>query len=716
KTAVLVERFARAVLEDGLEVGRILAITFTEKAATELRERIRARLRMGADDAAAGAIERAWISTIHGFCARVLRMHALDAGLDPGFTVLDERDGKRLRERAFADALAALARESDGAGLVAAYGPRDLRRAILAAHEALRSRGQEHPRLPELESGPEGEALAARVSLASAELRAAAMAAGAELNALPEPGSQVQAAIASLEGAAAPLLLGAELPWPGDLDELTLPLGNAKALQSPACERYRAALAELRALVADAYASTARAVLDRLLAAYGERYKELKRAASGLDFEDLELLALRVLRSDAIGSGYRERFRRVMVDELQDTNRLQLELIDLVSSGCLFMVGDAQQSIYGFRHADVELFQERGRVLERAGARASLTTNFRARPEILTVLNGAFERELGGRFRRLAPGREDRPPAAPRAGPLVELLVVDRDALTAATGPGPGPDPDPEADYDDGACAWRVAEARALAARVAALLQADAVRAGDVVVLTRAGTDLGLYERALGDAGVPTYVIGGRGFWRQPQVIQLVCYLRALANPLDGEARHTVLLSPLCGLSLDGLVLLEAGRREQLTPADRERLLRFESWFQAQRAGAARLGAEELLDRALAASGFQAAIVALRDGRRRLANVRKLLRLAQEWEAAHGSDLRGLLDAIGTPTADDARESEAPVHGESLDAVRLMTIHRAKGLEFPVVCVADLGRAPAGGGGGGSSGVILLSRDGTRLG
>ena len=138
-----------------------------------------------------------------------------------------------------------------------------------------------------------------------------------------------------------------------------------------------------RAGVIDEHAVSARDALDQLLRGYDERYTELKRERSGLDFEDLELLAREVLRRRDVGRQYRERFARVMIDEMQDTNRVQLELIDLVAGVDLFMVGDAQQSIYGFRYADVELFEERGRKLEEIGARASLQTNFRSRAEIL---------------------------------------------------------------------------------------------------------------------------------------------------------------------------------------------------------------------------------------------------------------------------------------------------------------------------------------------
>ena len=228
----------------------------------------------------------------------------------------------------------------------------------------------------------------------------------------------------------------------------------------------------------------------------------------------------------------------------------------------------------------------------------------------------------------------------------------------------------------------------------------------------RAMTDMRVYERALEQRGLPTYVIGGRGYWSHPQVVDLVSYLRALANPRDEEALYGVLASPLVGVSLDALVVLAAAGRATGATRGGCCASRAGSWPASTRptgpgwrrsrrgsrpsgARARRCGIEELIDSALVASGYDLAMLAMPGGRRRLANVRKLMRLAREHEDAHGPDLHGFLSRRrprGRRSA-ESRESEAPVEGEGLDAIRLMTIHRAKGLEFQMVVVADLGRA-----------------------
>jgi ATP-dependent helicase/nuclease subunit A len=709
KTSVLVERFARGVLEDGLDPTAILTITFTEKAAAEMRERIRGRLlELGAPDAAR-ATEAAFISTIHGFCARVLRTHALAVGIDPAFVVLDELDAARLADGAFEAALIHVADDAPGAlELIAGYGRFELRGAIESVHDQLRSRGERPPRLPPLPPAPDLGPLRDRVE-------SAAGLALAELREVDEPSFRVLQAIDGL-GRVSSI---AEEPWPGDLAALRLPGGNGAALSTEACAAYSEALAELRSASAHRWAERAYPLLERLLAEFTTRYERAKHEHGGLDFEDLELLCRDLLRDNAeLRDRYRERFERVMVDELQDTNAVQLELVDMVASANLFTVGDAQQSIYGFRHADVELFEARGDAMAERGERLTLTTNFRSRPEILAVINRVFEHELGDSFRELVPGRPEPPGREPR----VELLVADREADWTAEGL---------------AAPWRLAEARALAGRVAELL-GDGTAASDVVVLTRATTDLRAYERALEERGVPTYLIGGRGYWSHPQVVDLLAYLRVLANPRDEEALYTLLASPLVGASTDALVLLAAAGREsgrdpwwvlrepedrldEIDAADRERMVSFAEWAAAERLQAAREGVEGLIERVVEHTGYDLRVLALPGGQRRLANVRKLMRLGRQHATAHGPGLRSFLDLVvlrESAWIADPDQSEAPVESEGLDAVRLMTIHRAKGLEFPVVCVADLGRAPRWSaplirvGGGGRVG-LRLARPGT---
>jgi ATP-dependent helicase/nuclease subunit A len=636
KTSVLVERFVRAVREDGVAPGRILAITFTERAAGELRERVRARLLGLGERQAARDTEAAFVGTFHGFCARLLRAQPLAAGVDPDFAVLEEGLAGRLRKRAFEQAVRSWLSEDrdEAADVLAAYGVDRVGTMLEQVYLELRSRGEHLPRLP----------------------------------------------VAALDG---------------DASEEQLEAAGVCAL------------------------------LGELLERFGLAYEQLKQGRSALDFDDLELLAQRLLlEREAVRAAWAERFELLMVDEFQDTNPRQLAILRALDRENLFTVGDELQSIYGFRHADVSLFRARRDQLQERGGSLPLTYNFRSRAELLDVVNAVFAERFPS-MPELMAGRADA--SEPEPHPAVELLLTDadgweqREALSERVAMGLPP-----------AQAWRQAEARLLAQRVAQLVQSGRATAGEIVVLLRASGDLEVFERALQLAGLRTLAAVG-AFWGHQQIGDLVAYLRALANPLDEEALYGVLASPLGGCSRDCLALLarssqmsrdgvwETAKRAvepptaraalpapaaaglsgdaeealaRIAPADRAALSAVVGLLERERAGASRRTIAGLIERAIDASGYRAHVLGLDWGERRLANVHKLLRLAREFEASEGRDVRGFLDHVEY-LQDAARiEPDAPVEGAEPDAVRLMTVHAAKGLEFPVVCVADLGRQP----------------------
>jgi ATP-dependent helicase/nuclease subunit A len=683
KTSVLVERFVASVVHDGLRADQVLAITFTDKAAGELRARVRGRLLELGHREAAREAEGAWITTFHGFCARILRAHAVAAGLDPGFAVLDPADDRAARREAFDAALADFlaAPRADALDLAAGYTVDRLERMVLAAHDELRSRGQTRPALP--------PAHPADLDAAREELDRACAAFAAELVGAGA-GAAVDAAREALEVCRAALEAGAILHPKGAKVART-----ANALRTPTADAYRAACEAHAAALADRLAVPALALVDELLGRYADAYAAAKRARGGVDFDDLELLARDLLAGEpGIAAGYRERFERIMVDEFQDTNALQLELLELVARENACTVGDELQAIYAFRHADVEVFRARRARLEAAGRTATLVTNFRSRPEILQTLNEAFG-PLHEHWVDLRPGRED-PPAAE---PVVELLITDADAWN-------GDSPGALSLGLPAASAVKQAEARLVAQRVAALVHEEGVAPRDVVVLLRASAEMGLYERALELAGLPTLAAVGSGWWGRQQIRDLCHLLAALANPRDEEALLGLLASPMVGLSSDALALLALGAREgamtiweaahdqavALSPEDARRLKAFRAWFAGERERAPRLGLDEVLQRALRRTRYDLHMLALPRGARRLANVHKLLRMAAAYEERRGRDVRGFIDMATAELEAEAREPDAPVDLGGLDAVRLMTIHAAKGLEFPNVVVAELGR------------------------
>jgi ATP-dependent helicase/nuclease subunit A len=656
KTAVLVERFARAVCDRGLDIDSILVITYTRRAAGELRSRIRAEL--GARDRhdLARELDAAWISTIHGFCLRLLRAYPFAAGLDPRFRELDDAQAAVIRSEAFDRALAGFCSDGDPRRLqlLATYGAAGLRRMLTGVYETLRSAGREL----ELGVGTRRE-LAERVE----ELREAATCLS------DETAAQL---LALLERDSRPDRL------------LDLSGFRIRADRAVAYEEARRAV-EQAAL--DEAASRDRELLQELLERFAEAYADEKARESVLDFEDLQLLARDLLRdNESIRAREAGRFRSIMVDEFQDTNRLQCELIDLLAreDAELFFVGDEFQSIYGFRHADVRVFRERR---ARAQQLLPLTLNYRSRPEVLAAVNELFGSHFGDEFQPLAAAAEFPDPVF---GHPVELLVTDK------------------ASYRESGVHWRRAEARAIATRVRELVDTGAATAGEIVVLFAAGTDAELYEQELRRADMPTYRATGKGYFGQQQVVDLLAYLRLLQNRYDDRALLTVLASPFVGVSNDALALLRrvaskrplySGMERALPPglSDRdERLFRaFRQRYERLAAALPRLSLERLCERVVSEHDYDLAVLAQWDGKRRYANMRKLARLARSYEELRGPDVEGFVRFVADQEALGARELEAVAEEEGADAVRLLTIHAAKGLEFKIVIVADAGRDKA---------------------
>ena len=666
KTAVLVERFARAVCDRGLDVDSILVITYTEKAAGELRTRIRARLvELGRADLAR-ELDGAWISTIHGLCHRLLRAHPFAAGVDPHFRVLDDSQARVLQGEAFAAALEELCSggEPERTALLSTYGASSLRRMLTGVYETLRAAGREL-RLELVEAAP----LAGLVE----ELRVAARCLADDADASEGQRAAAARAVRLLDRrASAELLL--------DLSDL-----RARGERAATYEEARRAV-EQAAL--DELAVRDRDLLQELLDGFARQYAAAKERESALDFEDLQLGARDLLRGhEDVRRGEAWRFRALMVDEFQDTNRLQCDLIDLLAEGGaedVFFVGDEFQSIYGFRHADVHVFRERR---AQAATLHSLSRNYRSRAEVLAAVNHLFGGDFGEEFQPLAASGEFPDPVF---GTPVELLVTDK-ASYAGTG-----------------VHWRRAEAMAVARRVQELVDRGEASPGEIVLLFAAGTDAEWFEEELRRLGLPTYRATGRGYFGQQQVVDLLAYLRLLHNRYDDEALVTVLASPLVGVSNDALVLIRraATRRPlfagieknlpgELAARDAQLCRAFLQRYERLAAASSWLSLERLCEQILAEHDYDLAVLAQWDGRRRYANLRKLARLTRSYEELRGPDLEGFVRFVREQEAVGAKELEAAAEEEGADAVRLLTIHAAKGLEFKVVVVADAGRERA---------------------
>ena len=749
KTRVLVERYVRLISTDSIPTDAVLAITFTEKAAREMRERVRDtvedRARQTHDDLwqhLRAAVESARIGTIHSFCADLLRAHPGETGLDPCFRILDEvESGIMLADsvdealREIADAQSAI--HNLQSAILNEFGPPELRTTLA---EMLRGGGEVRAALELLPA--DADSLRARwrddlrlaQDSALAELVGSAdwrTASGTILGLAPvapaadKLGIQVIATADWLTALAPGVMpdftlineiklnVGSKKLWPSESN-----LANAKSDLAVLRDSYRAASDLLSfvpvAEIEDRAAETAIALRD-LYDLARARYADTKARADALDFDDLEAMARDLLiRHPLVRRRWRAELQAIMVDEFQDTNATQRAIIYALagleppaadgSPAELFVVGDGKQSIYRFRGADVSVFQQVERdIVERwAGQRIRLDTSFRSHPSLIDWIN-----RVGAQvFARSAPLQiyeipfEPLRPSRPASShPIsVELHVAD----------GAG-----------SADERRAAEADVLARRLVRIVEGSPhpiiydrkekcwrhPTYGDIAMLFRASSAFEPFEAALRAQGVPFLTTAGRGYYGRNEVQDLIHLLRVIDDPNDDLALVGVLRSPLFALddaTIIGLRLesrptegigkgffgegqaLSAEETTSFPPVPLTFARQVLAELQAMRGQATVV---ELLRAALERTGYLATVSGLDDGERRRVNVEKLVAAAR-LSGARG--LRAFREYLDHLLRTETREGEAPLEGHG--SVRLMTIHRSKGLEFPLVALPDLGR------------------------
>lgn len=724
KTRVLTWLYTDAHLEHGIPLEALLAITFTDKAAGELRHRIGTEL---AKASLTGVVDLqdAWIGTFHGICMRILREFAHRCGLDPAFGVIEELQALELQAEAWDQAVKGLLDEhgGDAASLIAQLGDRTLRAAIIDWWTARRSSGEVHPELPTPQTGADAvvDAAAQLTRVTERYVDAIEEVQAQRSNPLKSLVDRLEIASDVLELAERVRVAAtARTLEPVLVAELSTGLEACKPRKgSPVPpEEHDALIAARDAVVrrlAEHIAGPRVALLADLVRRFSYAYQDAKRANELLDFDDLELEALQLLREDDdVRVRLTDRFERILVDEFQDTNPRQAELVDLLAGGPMWIpvggdgrpavtvVGDPRQAIYGFRHADVALIGEAAERIADEGA-LRLSTNYRSDAEVLTAIDEAFA--------KLDPDHEPvrahrGPDRLPSGEARVELLVTKEE-------PGGKDAPLPSwADVDLGPSVGEksgasLAEARLIAARIQELRTAEPDTS--ITVLGRARSVLAPIAESLADLGIPALIDGAEGFWERLEVIDVLSWLRLVRNPADDAALVAVCASPLVGLSTDGVALLgmldaerrHGGRLEALRAAvaagsafgadDARRLTGALALLDRQRRPGRAADPAGLIDELLLATAYDEHLLGLLGGDRRAANVVRLRRLASEI-AAKGGDLTDVVERADKEVGHELRAPEASVAGSG--AVTLMTVHQSKGLEFDTVIVAGLGSRP----------------------
>jgi ATP-dependent exoDNAse (exonuclease V) beta subunit len=658
KTTVLVEYFERLV-RAGVDPLRILAITFTEKAAGNMRKKLAERFQ--ADLGMRAKMERAWVSTVHGFCSRLLKENAVFAGVDPEFTVADANKSKRLQVESMSAAMDGLLEEHPAAmkALVRGLSSYDFDHAVLDAHDAMRGAGLRVEQLSEM-------AAPAATSVRDVEETLEALRDQPLTSWSYSQKEELRKAIAGVER-----MLAADGPRAAleAMGEISYSLTKCKRgtgayiLLKDLKDRQ---IKEARySLITELYATERRTLLD-IVARFDRLYRERKRQAGLLDFADLEEYAVRLLEDHTDARArVRAQFDHILMDEFQDTNGQQARLMALVRpEDRFYAVGDINQSIFGFRHAEPEGFDRYQKDIAERGRRlVELTDNFRSRAQVLSAVETLM---LG------ANGIVKRPLVARRVFEQTRDVCVE--ILNAI-------------DLD--------VEARWVARRVA-VLAAERFEFRQMAVLVRNTEVIAAFTQAFEEARIPYVVNLGKGFYETAEVKDLTQLLRVVANPRDEVSLAAVLRSPLVGVSDESLLALKAmgdnlgaslmrlgaENSASFDAADYEMLGSFRDQVREWRVKREYVAFDRVLAAAMDRSGY-----ALEMGARGRANIDKFL--AQARLASGKMGLDDFVEELALLRESNPREQDAPPD-DSSDAVNVMTMHASKGLEFPVVFLAAL--------------------------
>lgn len=670
---------------------QVLAITFTKDAAAEIRERVRgALIEEGMDDIAL-QVDDAWISTIHGMCSRILRAHALELGLDPEFSVLDESVSGPLMDRAVDAVIArergglrelqewyALTGELDPSGFEAGTSAKRLVRTLLERASASRH-GFDDMHLIRGSVDFSGLMDAYRQCLgASAK---AAETARIALDALEAYGCGPQT-----RGDLAACMLACGMPRPSK----AFPKEQVALLKAEAADAF-----------INAYLALGGSALDELLAlarAVGDEYAALKAERSALDNNDLLRLTYEALRDHPrIRDAYAGKFAMVMIDEFQDTDQQQVDLINFLTGEggrALCTVGDAQQSIYRFRGAEVEVFRRAQRRIEQGAAAGSegsvvkLVKNFRSHAEVLEYVARVFDDGQGG----IMPSFLNLLPHDGRADGLRVAGASRRQALLVAGGTTEE---------------RTAAKAEAIAKRFRALADAGQP-AGDMVLLLGGMTRAGVYADAIRAQGLDCVISGGSVFASTEEAKTIRALVHMLGNLADtAQGLAPVLASPLFALGVQEFLALATAWDAQ-TGETRRRNIELGILFDDDAPGFGDLPllarARTVLRRALSRLGKDPLASIVRDvvnesgwmvrlaergaeGRAQAANVLKAIDAVAEAEAELGNAPRQV--ALAYDRFLTGKQAPGALNEEGGNAVRIMTVHASKGLEFPVVAVSE---------------------------
>lgn len=733
KTTVLVERVMQLV-EEGANIDEMLIVTFTRAASSDMREKFRKRFReiagMGVPHAQEQLerLENASISTLHSFCTDVLRNHFEAAGVDPMFRIIDDAEDKQLTERALDEALenAYLTGGEAIDKLDFARGPMRVRSLIMDMHSFLKERPNPEAWFENALSLMDGdgeiwtkaledavrEKLSGALALNDYAIHLAAQPEGpnhyvpaleadAEIirNIMNAPYRRMHTLISDFKQTTA---RSAKRVKAEDKTENMIYLADTMTGVRKKVKTQVESAKKIVVLNADLSMEDIRQNKEIVIKLYeiardlNDRLRVYKEKRCALTFNDLEHYTLRALSDPRVSESIKNRFSHVFVDEYQDTSDVQEAIVSKISrENNRFMVGDVKQSIYRFRQAEPKLFLEKYENYRLGGENELivLKQNFRSRACVIDFVNHIFKRVMHGGASEIVydedamlyqgrefEGEDDK----------VEVHIVDKSST----------EEEDEDDGDVGELSDAEREGYVIARRIHELRRENpSLKYRDICILTRVRVNaLSLIASVLSENGIPAYADASESYFDALEVMEIMSVLHLIVNRRRDIDLISVLRSPIVGLSTSDLAKIRARSKSgsffDAAMENREENALLDTFFKkldTWRILSRSMPAARLIRKIAAETGFYAYVGALPGGQQRQANIDMLCSRAQNYENTVGGSLPEFLEYAVLMRARGDGES-AHILSENDDVVRLMTSHKSKGLEFPVVFVSLLGR------------------------
>lgn len=700
KTKVLTERFVHILehgnLEDGKEVESIVAITFTKKATQEMVDRIRKEIRKKISKGPKWKryyrdMEKANISTIHSFCARILRENPIEAKVDPLFEVIEDFISTRLLKETIKEILSKKIEEDDDVYTVVKAFKKNsvdfLVNDFYQVYNKIRTIGTP---LIEVKENTLEYLKSLKIEEENIEIIKDTLIylmdklpKNSKIYKLKDEPKWIEFRDRSyreedLLGLLVFLYenIGSSTKEPEKIDLLKTNLEKA--------------LLSWEANNINIY----RGILN-LLIDIDYNYALKKEKIRGLDYDDLQIKVLELLENKMVREKYQDRFKYIMIDEFQDTNQLQKNIFYRLSTekekldkSNLFVVGDPKQSIYGFRGADLDVFYDVIDDIRQVSKEETITLqkNYRTVDTVLAFINNIFSHLMLDRYTSLINFHE--------FNNSIDVEILEKEDLEVPVGYSPS-------DY------YRYYEAQLIAKRIKELVKTGEFKYGDFAMLFRATTRNHIYEEALKRYDIPFSNSGGKQFFFQQEILDLINALKSISNPFDTIASIGLLRSPMIGLSDATLYWILKNRKSTLYNAlismeDKENIDEREktkvreaidllSYFYSVKNI---YGVSEILEKLLSKTYFIETLILKEGGKQSIANVYKFKDMIREYENKNTGTMEDLIDYL--EEAKERDESQGKIKSENDDVVKILTIHKSKGLQFPVIIIPEMSTSSGG--------------------